>query len=184
MSIAPVIRDAKIHGTKYRLWFAALLARRPTKVAAIALANKLARMAWAMMSTGARYNYPVLLPWLHFAARYEFRQFGHLSPEIPRFPPPQRPSMDGIIAEGHCTRSRLIKTPDWISERPPCEAVFLYLLLAGDELITHRTKASTSRPQQMLAASAMKSTRRESIGIAAASKNLANSLRGCLAALT
>jgi len=28
------------------------------KVAAIALANKLARMAWAMMSTGERYNYP------------------------------------------------------------------------------------------------------------------------------
>jgi transposase len=38
-----------------------LLARRPTKVAAIALANKLARMAWAMMATGARYNYPASL---------------------------------------------------------------------------------------------------------------------------
>ena len=35
-----VIRYAKIHGTKYRPWVAALLARRPTKVAAIALANK------------------------------------------------------------------------------------------------------------------------------------------------
>ena len=53
-----VIRYAKIHGTKHRPWVAALLARRPTKVAAIALANKLARMAWAMMSTGAPYNYP------------------------------------------------------------------------------------------------------------------------------
>ena len=38
-----------------------LLARRPTKLAAIALANKLARMAWAMMATGARYNYPASL---------------------------------------------------------------------------------------------------------------------------
>ena len=56
-----VIRYAKIHGTKYRPWVAALLARRPTKVAAIALANKLARMAWAMMSTGERYNYPAAL---------------------------------------------------------------------------------------------------------------------------
>jgi transposase len=56
-----VIRYAKIRGTKYRPWVAALLARRPTKVAAIALANKLARMAWAMMSTGQRYNYPASL---------------------------------------------------------------------------------------------------------------------------
>jgi transposase len=38
-----VIRYAKLHGTTYRPWVAALLARRPTKVAAIALANKLAR---------------------------------------------------------------------------------------------------------------------------------------------
>src|SRR5208282_2752717 len=40
-----VIRYAKIHGTKHRPWLTALLARRPTKVAAIALANKIARMA-------------------------------------------------------------------------------------------------------------------------------------------
>jgi transposase len=56
-----VIRYAKLHGTKYRPWVAALLARRPTKVAAIALANKLARMAWAMMARGERYNYPTAL---------------------------------------------------------------------------------------------------------------------------
>ena len=36
-----VIRYAKIHGTKHRPWLTALLARRPTKVAAIALANKI-----------------------------------------------------------------------------------------------------------------------------------------------
>jgi transposase len=42
-----VIRYAKIHGTKHRPLLTALLARRPTKVAAIALANKIARMAWA-----------------------------------------------------------------------------------------------------------------------------------------
>jgi transposase len=56
-----VIRYAKLHGTKYRPWVAALLARRPTKVAAIALANKLSRMAWAMMARGERYNYPAAL---------------------------------------------------------------------------------------------------------------------------
>jgi transposase len=56
-----VIRYAKIHGTEHRPWLTALLARKPTKVAAIALANKLARMAWAMMAKGERYKQPVAL---------------------------------------------------------------------------------------------------------------------------
>jgi transposase len=56
-----VIRYAKIHGTGHRPWLTALLARRPTKVAAIALANKLARMAWAMMAKGERYQEPAAL---------------------------------------------------------------------------------------------------------------------------
>jgi transposase len=56
-----VIRYAKINGTKPRPWLTALLARRPTKVAAIALANKIARIAWAMMARGERYKEPVAL---------------------------------------------------------------------------------------------------------------------------
>jgi transposase len=56
-----VIRYAKIHGTKHRPWLTALLARRPAKVAAIALANKIARIAWAMMARGERYKEPVAL---------------------------------------------------------------------------------------------------------------------------
>ncbi len=56
-----LIRYAKIHGTKHRPWLTALLARRPTKVAAIALANKIARMAWAMMAKGERYKEPAAL---------------------------------------------------------------------------------------------------------------------------
>jgi transposase len=56
-----VIRYAKIHGTKHRPWLTALLARRPTKVAAIALANKIARMAGAMMARGERYREPIAL---------------------------------------------------------------------------------------------------------------------------
>ena len=56
-----VIRYAKIHGTRHRPWLTALLARKPTKVAAIALANKIARMAWALMAKGERYREPVAL---------------------------------------------------------------------------------------------------------------------------
>jgi transposase len=56
-----VIRYAKLHGTTHRPWLTGLLARRPTKVAAIALANKIARMAWAMMAKGERYKEPVAL---------------------------------------------------------------------------------------------------------------------------
>jgi transposase len=56
-----VIRYAKIHGTGHRPWLTSLLARKPTKVAAIALANKIARMAWAMMARGERYKEPIAL---------------------------------------------------------------------------------------------------------------------------
>ena len=43
-----VIRYARQHGTKW-LWLARIMERRPIKVAAVALANKIARMAWARM---------------------------------------------------------------------------------------------------------------------------------------
>ena len=56
-----MIRYAKIHGARHRPWLTALLVRRSTKVAAIAFANKLARMAWAMMARGERYREPAAL---------------------------------------------------------------------------------------------------------------------------
>jgi len=53
-----VIRYARQHGTK-RVWLARLMERRPIKVAAVALANKIARMAWAMMVRGERFREPL-----------------------------------------------------------------------------------------------------------------------------
>jgi transposase len=54
-----VIRYAQKHGTK-RPWLVQLLARRTPKIAAVALANKMARMIWAMMMTGERYREPTV----------------------------------------------------------------------------------------------------------------------------
>jgi transposase len=54
-----VIRYAQRHGIKRRC-LGHLLARRTPKIAAVALANKMARMIWAMMMTRERYREPVV----------------------------------------------------------------------------------------------------------------------------
>jgi len=53
-----VIRYAQRHGTR-RPWLVKLLQRRTAKIAAVALANKLARIAWVLMTRGGAYREPV-----------------------------------------------------------------------------------------------------------------------------
>jgi transposase len=54
-----VLRRAKQSPQNYP-WLTQLLARRPFKVVAIALANKMARIAWALLARGGSYRVPQL----------------------------------------------------------------------------------------------------------------------------
>ncbi len=51
-----VVRYAKPGSKTASAWLLALLERKPRKVAAVALANKMARIVWAMMATGEAYR--------------------------------------------------------------------------------------------------------------------------------
>src|SRR6185369_5576546 len=54
-----VLRRARQQPEKYP-WLTQLLARRPFKVVAVALANKMARVAWALLAKGGTYRAPAL----------------------------------------------------------------------------------------------------------------------------
>ena len=54
-----VNKRAKILGYTRHPWLVRLIERRSTKIAAIALANKIARMAWAMKVRGEKYRTPL-----------------------------------------------------------------------------------------------------------------------------
>jgi transposase len=55
-----VLKLAKQKPEKYP-WLTQLLARRPFKVVAVALANKMARVAWALLAQGGTYRRPALV---------------------------------------------------------------------------------------------------------------------------
>jgi transposase len=55
-----VLRIAR-NDARARPWLTALLARRPFKVAAVALANKMARIIWALLNRGGIYRCPETL---------------------------------------------------------------------------------------------------------------------------
>lgn len=57
-----VIRRAKQLGTTRHPWLVKLMERRPVKVAAIALANKIARIAWVLMARNESYRIPLPTP--------------------------------------------------------------------------------------------------------------------------
>ncbi len=53
-----VIRHGRKTNFENNPWLADLVRRKPAKVAAVALANKNARIAWALLATGETYRQP------------------------------------------------------------------------------------------------------------------------------
>ena len=54
-----VLKQARARPDKHP-WLTQLLGRRPAKVVAVALANKMARTAWVVLARGESYRAPVL----------------------------------------------------------------------------------------------------------------------------
>jgi transposase len=57
-----VIKRAKQLGYTHHPWLVSLLGRRSVKIAAVALANKIARIAWAMMARNEKFEPSRLSP--------------------------------------------------------------------------------------------------------------------------
>jgi transposase len=55
-----ILKQAR-RGVKLSPWIVSLLARRPYKVAAVALANKMARTIWALLVKGGTYQAPAIM---------------------------------------------------------------------------------------------------------------------------
>jgi transposase len=55
-----IIKRARINPAKASPWLLSLMGRRPAMVAAVALANKTARIAWAILTRGGSYRTPAI----------------------------------------------------------------------------------------------------------------------------
>lgn len=55
-----MIKQALIHGAPPGSWLAQILARKPRMLVAVALANKNARIIWALLARGGVYRAPAL----------------------------------------------------------------------------------------------------------------------------
>ncbi len=94
-----VIRYAKLHGAQHRPWLTALLARRPTKVAAIAPATSAAHRELAMVNTAQTADMTVDRNIIRRVRKCEFRlgslqqaSVGGLVAGVPVSPCPERPA--------------------------------------------------------------------------------------------
>lgn len=54
-----ILKQAR-RGSKLPAWVASIMERRPYKVVAVALANKMARTIWALLVKGGTYNAPAM----------------------------------------------------------------------------------------------------------------------------
>ena len=55
-----MIRQACRRGAPAGSWLAQMLARKPKMLVTVALANKMARVAWALLARGGTYRVPAL----------------------------------------------------------------------------------------------------------------------------
>ena len=58
MGAMTVVRWAEQHGAPPGSWLARMLARKPRMLVAVALANRMARIAWALMTKKEFYKEP------------------------------------------------------------------------------------------------------------------------------
>lgn len=60
LGASAVVRHTARRGTPEGSWLGRMLARKPRMLVIVALANKMARIVWALMARGGHYKAPVV----------------------------------------------------------------------------------------------------------------------------